>query len=113
MDCIFCKIIKGEIPSTKVFENDYILAFRDIAPMAPVHIVIIPKKHITSANEINDSNINYIGEIFKNIPDIARSEGIADSGYRVITNCGDDGCQSVKHMHFHLLGGKKLPDNLG
>ena len=112
MDCIFCSIIKGDIPSTKVFENDKIYAFRDINPMAPVHILIVPKEHISSADEISADNSGYIAAIFEAIPKIAKAEGL-ENGYRVITNCGEDGCQSVKHLHFHLLGGKKLPESLG
>lgn len=112
MDCLFCKIVNKEIPSNIVFENDKILAFKDIAPQAPVHIIIIPKTHICCANEINIENSNIISEIFLEIPKIAEKLGIKESGYRVITNCGNDGCQSINHIHFHLLGGKKLPENL-
>ncbi|QSX06845.1 histidine triad nucleotide-binding protein [Sedimentibacter sp. zth1] len=112
MNCVFCEIVNGKIPSQKVFENDKILAFKDISPMAPVHVVIIPKEHIESVNQINDANSSIITEIFNKIPKIAQIMGVEESGYRIITNYGDDGCQSVKHMHFHLLGGKKLPENL-
>lgn len=108
MNCIFCKIINKEIPSNVVYENDKILAFHDIAPQAPVHIVIIPKIHVSSANEINDDNSHYIAEIFKAIPEIAKKSGIDESGYRIINNCGNDGCQSVEHIHFHLLGGRQM-----
>ncbi len=111
MDCIFCKIAAGEIPSTKVFENEKVLAFKDLNPQAPVHILVIPKTHIASADEINADNAALVSEIFAVIPDIARSAGLTN-GYRIITNIGDDGCQSVKHMHFHLLGGKKLSDTM-
>ena len=111
MDCIFCKIIKGDIPSSKVYEDDMILAFNDISPMAPVHVLVIPKEHIASADEVNEENSKYISHIFEKIPEIAKKAG-AVNGYRVITNCGEDGCQSVKHLHFHLLGGKKLPETL-
>jgi len=110
-DCIFCKIIAGEIPSTKVYENEAIYAFRDINPMAPVHILIVPKAHIASADGIHAENSSAVARIFEAIPVIAASEGLAN-GYRVITNCGEDGCQSVKHLHFHLLGGKKLSERL-
>ena len=110
MDCIFCKIINKEIPSNVVFENDKILAFYDIAPQAPVHVVIIPKIHISSANEVNEDNSKYISEIFKTIPEIAKKLGIAESGYRIINNCGKDGCQSVEHIHFHMLGGRKMSE---
>ena len=110
-DCIFCKIIAGDIPSSKVFEDEYVYAFRDIAPMAPVHILVVPKEHIASADGINAENSVYVARIFEAIPKIAATEGLAN-GYRVITNCGEDGCQSVKHLHFHILGGKKLPESL-
>ncbi|MEE0967957.1 MAG: histidine triad nucleotide-binding protein [Clostridia bacterium] len=112
MDCIFCKIISGEIPSDKVFENEYVYAFRDINPQAPVHIVIVPKLHFASVDEVNDDNAGYIAEIFKAVPVIAASERLVN-GYRVITNCGDDACQSVKHLHFHILGGSKMSDRMG
>ena len=111
MDCIFCKIIAGDIPSSKVFEDEYVYAFRDIAPMAPVHILVVPKEHIASADGINAENSVYVSRIFEAIPQIAATEGLAN-GYRVITNCGEDGCQSVKHLHFHIRGGKKLPESL-
>ena len=110
-DCIFCKIIAGDIPSSKVFEDEYVYAFRDIAPMAPVHILVVPKDHIASADGINAENSVYVARIFEAIPQIAATEGLSN-GYRVITNCGEDGCQSVKHLHFHILGGKKLPESL-
>lgn len=111
MDCLFCKIAAGEIPSAKVYENEKILAFRDISPQAPVHILIIPKEHIASANEINAENCEIVGEIFKAIPEIASSEGLKN-GYRIISNVGNDGAQSVHHLHFHLLGGKKLTEKM-
>ncbi len=110
-DCLFCKIIAGEIPSSKVYENEAVYAFRDINPMAPVHILIVPKTHIASADEVTAENSGYLSAIFEAIPKIAAAEGL-EKGYRVITNCGEDGCQSVKHLHFHLLGGKKLPEAL-
>jgi len=110
-NCIFCKIIAGEIPSSKVYEDDSVYAFRDINPMAPVHVLIVPKAHIESADGINAENAIFVARIFEAIPKIAAAEGLAN-GYRVITNCGEDGCQSVKHLHFHLLGGKKLPESM-
>ena len=110
-DCIFCKIIAGDIPSSKVFEDEYVYAFRDIAPMAPVHILVVPKEHIASTDGINAENSSYVARIFEAIPQIAAAEGLSN-GYRVITNCGEDGCQSVKHLHFHILGGKKLPETM-
>jgi histidine triad (HIT) family protein len=111
MNCLFCKIIKGEIPSSKVYEDDMIYAFRDINPMAPVHVLIVPKEHIPSADGIDESNSAYVAHIFEMIPYIAKSEGLTN-GYRVITNCGEDGCQSVGHLHFHILGGEKLSEKL-
>ena len=110
-DCIFCKIIAGEIPSKKVYEDDLVFAFHDISPMAPVHVLIVPKTHIPSADGVDASNSASVSAIFEAIPKIAASLGLSN-GYRVITNCGEDGCQSVKHLHFHLLGGKKLPESM-
>lgn len=110
-DCLFCKIIAGEIPSTKVYEDDAVYAFRDINPMAPTHVLIVPKTHIASADGVDAENSAYVAKLFEAIPKIANAEGLVN-GYRVITNCGEDGCQSVKHLHFHLLGGKKLPESM-
>ena len=107
-NCIFCKIINGEIPSNKVYEDDEILAFKDINPVAPVHILVIPKKHINSLNEIKEEDEKLIGKIFTTIKQIAKEQGIAENGYRIVNNCGEDGGQEVKHLHFHILGGKKL-----
>ena len=106
MDCLFCKIIDGEIPSTKVYEDELCLAFRDIAPQAPVHILVIPKQHLASANEINAQNSAVIAHIFACIPQIAEKEGL--SSYRIVSNCGADAGQTVHHLHFHILGGKVL-----
>ena len=108
MDCLFCKIAAGEIPSTKVYEDDLVYAFRDIEPQAPVHVLIIPKQHIASLNEINDENCAIVGHIFKVAAEIAKSEGIAEDGYRVVTNIGENGGQTVKHLHYHMLGGRSL-----
>ena len=107
MDCIFCKIAAGEIPSTKVYEDEKVLAFRDIAPMAPTHILVIPKTHIGSVAEITADNADLVAHIFTLIPKIAKEEGL-DSGYRVVSNCGPDAGQTVQHLHFHILGGKQL-----
>ena len=107
-DCIFCKIIKKEIPSSIVYEDNEILAFRDINPVAPVHILVIPKKHISSLIDLNEEDEQVIGKIYTVINKIAIQEGIAEKGFRVIVNCGEDGGQEVKHLHFHILGGKKL-----
>ncbi|MBQ9086853.1 MAG: histidine triad nucleotide-binding protein [Clostridia bacterium] len=112
MDCIFCKIAEGTIPSKQLYENEYCLAFHDINPQTPVHILVIPKLHIGSADEVTEKNSVYLQKIFEAIPQIAKQAGLT-GGYRVITNCGEDGCQSVKHLHFHILGGKKLPENMG
>ncbi|MBE6677207.1 MAG: histidine triad nucleotide-binding protein [Ruminococcaceae bacterium] len=111
MDCLFCKIIEGVIPSAKVYEDDKIYAFKDINPQAPVHVLVIPKLHLSSMNEVNADNAESVKHIFVMIPQIAKNLGL-DNGYRVISNCGDDGCQSVKHLHFHILGGKKLNENM-
>lgn len=110
MDCLFCKIIDGEIPSTRVYEDDMMLAFRDINPQAPEHIVIVPKTHIQSANEIKATNLKYVAAIWEKIPQIAEDLGFAKDGYRVINNCGKNGGQTVPHLHFHLLGGKQFTD---
>ena len=107
MDCIFCKIIAGDIPSTKVYEDDLVYAFRDINPQAPTHILVIPKAHIGSVNEINAENSGVVAHIFQVIPQIAAAEGLT-GGYRVVSNCGADAGQTVFHLHFHILGGKAL-----
>ena len=111
MDCIFCKIIAGEIPSKKVYEDEFVYSFLDINPQAPIHALVIPKEHICCADAINEKNSAVIAKIFEAIPKIAKSLG-ADGGYRIISNCGDDACQTVKHIHFHILGGKKLPESM-
>lgn len=108
MDCLFCKIIAGEIPSSKVYEDDYVYAFKDVNPEAPCHILVVPKKHIASMDEINADNSKYVARIFEKIPTIARLGG-ASNGYRVISNCGSDAGQSVFHLHFHVIGGTALP----
>ena len=107
MNCLFCKIIAGEIPSTKVYEDAQVLAFRDIAPMAPTHILVIPKAHIGSVAEIAPENSAVVAHIFEVIPQIAQAEGLT-GGYRVVSNCGPDAGQTVHHLHFHILGGKQL-----
>lgn len=104
-DCIFCKIIAGEIPSSKVYEDDLCYAFRDIEPQAPTHILIIPKEHIKSADEITNENSAVVAHIFEVIALLAKQEGLS-KGYRVVNNCGDSAGQSVKHLHFHLMGGR-------
>lgn len=107
MDCLFCKIINGEIPSNKVYEDDTVFAFRDIAPQAPTHILIIPKHHIKSAAEIDESNSAIISHIFEVAAKIAKQEGL-DDGFRIVNNCGDIAGQTVKHLHFHLMGGREF-----
>ena len=111
MDCIFCEIIRGSIPSQKVFENEAVYAFRDIKPCAPVHILIVPKAHIASADEINADNADAVRDVFLAIPESAKAAGLTN-GYRIVTNIGEDGGQTVKHLHFHLLGGQKFAEKL-
>ena len=106
-DCLFCKIAAGEIPSTKIYEDELVYAFQDINPQAPKHILVIPRAHIVSAADITEENAKLAGACFAAISKIARAEGL-DRGFRVITNCGEEGGQVVGHLHFHLLGGKKL-----
>ena len=112
MDCLFCKIIAGEIPSSKVYEDEYVYAFNDIAPQTPVHILVVPKTHICCADAVDADNSIYVAKIFEAVPKIAASAGLKN-GYRVITNCGEDACQTVKHLHFHVMGGRQLPENMG
>ena len=111
MSCLFCKIIAGEIPSAKVYENEKVYAFKDINPQAPVHVLIVPKCHIESADAITADNSCCVKAVFEAIPEVAKICGL-ENGYRVITNIGEDGCQSVNHLHFHILGGKKLTENM-
>ena len=106
-DCIFCKIIAGDIPSTKVYEDETVLAFRDIAPQAPTHILVVPKAHIQDTDGINPENSAVVAHIFQVIPQIAKAEGL-ENGYRVVSNCGADAGQTVPHLHFHILGGRTL-----
>ena len=107
-DCLFCKIAAGEIPSTKVYEDEFVLAFRDIAPQAPQHIVIIPKQHIASANEITAENSHLVSKVFEAASKIAADLNFSEAGYRIVNNCGEDGGQTVGHLHFHLLAGRNL-----
>ena len=110
-NCIFCKIIAGDIPSTCVYEDEDVFAFRDINPQAPVHILVVPKAHIPCADEIDESNSRAVAKCFEAIAKIAKAEGLAN-GYRVINNCGEDGGQTVMHLHFHLLGGVSLGEKM-
>ena len=111
-DCIFCKIIKGEIPANKVYEDEEVLAFHDINPAAPIHILVIPKKHIAMLTELTQEDEALIGKIYTTINKIAKQEGFEKQGYRVIANCGRDSGQEVMHIHFHILGGKPLGDKI-
>ena len=109
--CLFCRIISGEIPSTSVYEDENVFAFKDINPQAPVHIVIVPKDHISCADDISSTNSSAVAACFEAIPVIAKEQGLTN-GYRVINNCKEDGGQSVMHLHFHLIGGKKLAEKI-
>ena len=111
MDCIFCKIIDGQIPSSKVYEDEFCYAFSDINPQAPVHVLVVPKLHIASLDDVCEENAEYIKHIALAIPKIAKLCSLS-GGYRVISNIGEDGAQSVKHLHFHILGGKKLSEQM-
>lgn len=106
-DCIFCKIAAGEIPSTKVYEDEICVAFKDLEPQAPFHVLVIPKSHISSADEITAENSAVIAHIFEVIPGIAKEAGLT-GGYRIVNNCGDDAGQTVKHLHFHVMGGREF-----
>ncbi len=106
--CIFCKIRDGEIPSNRVYEDDKVLAFKDINPVAPFHVLIIPKVHIESVNELNESNVNTVADIHLAAKKIAEENGLKDKGYRLINNCGSEAGQTVMHIHYHMIGGKNL-----
>ena len=110
-DCLFCRIARGELPSKKVYEDDRLYAFRDIAPQAPVHVLVIPKQHIPSADAVTGENSPLVAAIFETIPKIAAAEGLA-GGYRIISNVGPDACQTVPHLHFHILGGCQMADKM-
>ena len=110
-DCLFCAIIAGEIPSTAVYEDELCFAFRDIAPQAPTHILVVPKEHIASVDFVTADNSAVVAHIFEVIPRIAAAEGLA-GGYRVVSNCGGDAGQTVHHLHFHILGGERLSDRM-
>lgn len=110
-NCLFCKIIKGDIPSTKVYEDEKTYAFRDIAPMAPTHVLVIPKQHVSGMNTIDELDDATLAACLRACRKVAELEGLA-GGFRTVSNCGDNACQSVKHLHFHVLGGKKLSDRM-
>ena len=107
MNCLFCKIIAGDIPSTKVYEDETVYAFRDIAPQAPTHILVIPKAHISGMSEVTAENAALAGHCLAVAAQVAKAEGLTN-GYRIVSNCGDDAGQTVHHLHFHILGGRKL-----
>lgn len=108
MDCLFCKIVARDIPADVVFEDDDVIAFRDIAPQAPTHILIIPKRHITTLNDLTEADCALVGRLQFTAQKIAKELGIADDGYRVVMNCNEDGGQTVYHIHMHLLGGRSM-----
>lgn len=111
-DCLFCKILKGDVPSTKVYEDELCFAFRDIAPQAPAHILVIPREHIASADELTEENAALAAHILAVIPRIAAAEGLSAGGYRIVSNVGADAGQTVPHLHFHILGGERLRDRM-
>lgn len=112
-NCIFCKIVKGDIPCTKVYEDDAVLAFDDIHPMAPVHVILIPKKHVATLMDVDVNNTDIVGRLIAAAQSVAKIKNVADSGFRMVFNCNADGGQVVFHLHMHLLGGRKLEDQLG
>ena len=111
-ECIFCKIIKKEIPSTIIYEDDKVIAFNDVNPVAPIHILVVPKKHIETLLDVTDEDNELISYIYQVISKIAKQKGFANNGFRVIVNCGKDSGQEVMHIHFHVLGGKKLENKI-
>lgn len=111
-DCIFCKIARGEIPSTIVYENDEALAFEDIHPMAPVHVVVIPKKHIATLMDVTGDEMDTMGSIISAVQEVAKIKGVDEKGFRMVINCNEEGGQLVFHLHVHVLGGKRLRDGL-
>lgn len=113
MQCIFCKIASGEIPSDIVYQDDEFIAFRDIQPQAPVHILIVPREHISSVSELTDKHVAFSGRLILLAKHIAEKEGIAENGYRLVINCGAEGGQVVPHLHLHIIGGRKLSDAIG
>ena len=112
-DCIFCKIVAGELPSNQVYQDEWVTAFRDIHPLAPVHILIVPNKHLASANDLTEADVAVAGRMLTLAPELARQEGIDESGYRLVMNTGSDGRQEVFHLHLHLLGGQRMKNPLG
>ena len=110
-NCLFCKIIAGDIPSTKVYEDDLVYAFRDINPQAPTHVLVIPKQHIPSAGEVDEASDAVLAACLRTCAKVAAQEHLTN-GFRVVSNCGNDACQSVKHLHFHVLGGRQLSESM-
>ncbi len=110
-NCLFCRIIAGEIPSTKVYEDGFVYAFRDISPQAPTHILVVPKKHVASMDAIDEISDTDLASCLRAVRLIAKQEGL-ENGYRVVSNCGSDACQSVHHLHFHILGGRQMEDKM-
>ena len=113
MDCIFCKIVAGEIPSDMLYQDDQVVAFRDINPQAPVHVLVIPKEHIAYLSDVTEEQSGLLGRMAAVANRLAKSEGIAEKGYRIVVNCGEQGGQLVAHLHMHLLGGRQLSGQLG
>ena len=113
MDCIFCKIIAGDIPSDTVYADDEVIAFRDINPTAPVHVLVVPREHIARLSDVPEDGASRLGHMVSVANSIARAEDVADTGYRVVINCGEQGGQLLQHLHLHLLGGRQLSGQLG
>jgi len=113
MDCIFCQIIAGKVPSDTLYQDERVMAFRDIRPIAPTHVVIIPKKHIASLTQLSEADLSLVADLVKVANQLAKREGIAEKGYRLVVNCGREGTQLVPHLHMHLIGGRQLSGALG
>jgi len=113
MDCIFCQIVSGKLPTDIVYQDEEVIAFRDIEPQAPVHLIIIPRRHIPSLVHLSQADLSLVGHMVDIANQLAKREGVAESGYRLVINCGDEGGQLVPHLHLHLLGGQRLSDELG
>ena len=111
-DCLFCKIIAGDIPSSKVYEDDLVLAFRDIAPQAPTHVLVVPKAHVADVADTDRLDDAALAACIRACRKVALQEGLTERGFRVVSNCGEDACQSVRHLHFHVLGGRKMGENM-
>lgn len=111
-NCLFCKMVQGDIPVSKVYEDAHTLAFHDIAPQAPVHVLVIPKRHLDGLNDQPEDAGAVFGHLMRAVKEVAALTGVSQSGYRLISNCGPDACQSVQHLHFHVLGGKQLPEKM-